>query len=578
MRWVGSKRNVERVKMEQVRGKTSWWSYLGLGIASLILAAVGYELWRTDLATPFVYDYDAIPHQVWVQGMIENGWYLENPRLGAPGMAEMHDFPLVEALHLSLIGLIGQATGDSAITINVFYLLTFPLVAWAAYAALRQMRLSASVAFAASLLYTCQTYHWSRGESHLFLSAYYMVPLSILVALWVMWDRPRDGSNVGSCGFSEGWTGRRTLAAVAICFLQASSGIYYAFFACFFLLVAGVSGWIEHRSVRIVARSIGLILVVTLGVSINLIPTFVYWSEHGINQEAIGRPASDTEVYGLKFTQLVLPAEGHQWKALRKLKERYETQSVLSNENSHSSLGILAAAGFLGLLALSVWRTVPRSRLVDHLATLNLSGFLLGTIGGVGSLFGFLVSSQIRCYNRVSIFIAFFALAACAVVADRWLAGGREMQGSRSRRVWGIILMLVTFLGLADQIPKNRMDRGRIESEWKSDRAFFGGMEAALPVGAMVVQYPYVPYLGSGMTNSMHEYTHARAYLHTKTLRISYASMRARAATSGIGTFPCFRWNINCESTPHRDSRPSMWTVGPMRIGARRSFGASRKS
>ena len=53
----------------------------------------------------------------------------------------------------------------------------------------------------------------------------------------------------------------------------------------------------------------------------------------------------------------------------------------------------------------------PVDRLDDALAYLNVLAVVLGTIGSVGTLFNFWVTPMIRCYNRISIFIAFFALA-----------------------------------------------------------------------------------------------------------------------------------------------------------------------
>jgi len=41
------------------------------------------------------------------------------------------------------------------------------------------------------------------------------------------------------------------------------------------------------------------------------------------------------------------------------------------------------------------------------LASLALFAVLLGTLGGVGSLIGHLVTPQVRAYNRISIYIAF---------------------------------------------------------------------------------------------------------------------------------------------------------------------------
>src|SRR3712207_7344477 len=58
-----------------------------------------------------------------------------------------------------------------------------------------------------------------------------------------------------------------------------------------------------------------------------------------------------------------------------------------------------------------------------------LTAFLVGTTGGVSAILAWVVSPQIRGWNRLSIFIAFFALAAVALLLD---ALGRR---SEERRV-----------------------------------------------------------------------------------------------------------------------------------------------
>ena len=78
--------------------------------------------------------------------------------------------------------------------INVFFLLTFPLVGLAAYLVLRRLTLSPNVAIVCSILYALLPYHFLRGEGHLLLSAYYAVPLGAWLVLSVLADRPLFGT------------------------------------------------------------------------------------------------------------------------------------------------------------------------------------------------------------------------------------------------------------------------------------------------------------------------------------------------------------------------------------------------
>ena len=101
----------------------------------------------------------------------------------------------------------------------------------------------------------------------------------------------------------------------------------------------------------------------------------------------------------------------------------YNAESLNVNENRDSVLGFVAAAGFVCSWAGSWWPAAGPT-LLGGLAVLNVAAVALGSSGGLGGLFNFLVFPQIRCYNRVCIFIAFWSLL--AVGASRRSLGGRR--------------------------------------------------------------------------------------------------------------------------------------------------------
>ena len=96
---------------------------------------------------------------------------------------------------------------------------------------------------AISLLYTFLPYHYLRLE-HLYLSAYYHLPLASLFALRLFQGRPFlvDDSEC------RPWMYRDWIAAGLVCLMLGFSGAYYAFFACWFFLVAGLAGAVQKRS------------------------------------------------------------------------------------------------------------------------------------------------------------------------------------------------------------------------------------------------------------------------------------------------------------------------------------------
>ena len=71
-------------------------AYGAAAALSLLILVWVMRLWKADLAVPFVYRGDTLLYEAWVKAVIENGWYLHNPCLGAPFAQDMSDFPMVQ--------------------------------------------------------------------------------------------------------------------------------------------------------------------------------------------------------------------------------------------------------------------------------------------------------------------------------------------------------------------------------------------------------------------------------------------------------------------------------------------------
>ena len=513
------------------------WRAIGAYAATGILAAAilvwVMRLWRADLAIPF--DYlragDTLQVGMVVKSLRDNGWYLHSRFVGMPFGLDHHDFPLGDSLHLLFLKLIGLWARDYALTMNWYFLLTFPLCAWAALAAFRQFRVCYPPAVVGSLLFAFLPYHFWRGEMHLFLAAYYLLPLSVLVCLWVCSDEPLFGRGPqGEAGPAWRWVAPRGLASLIVCVLAALTGVYAAFFTGFFLVVAGAVGWARRRSVRPLRAALILAATLFLAFLVNLSPNLLYIYRHGQNRMVASRSSGEAELHGLKIAQLLLPVTGHRLPALAKLKAKYNAHTNSGEyESDWSSLGTIGGCGFLVLLGtlLRAAGADGRARLLAGLGALNLAGVLLGTIGGFGSLFASLVSPKIRAYNRISVFLGFFGLFAVVLLLDR--LGHRCAVSARGRSVYYGALGLVLAIGILDQTtPYFVPPYDALKTAYAADADFVRRIEASLPEGAMVFQLPYMEFAESRPIHRMQDYEHFRAPLHSRALRWSYGTMKNR--------------------------------------------------
>lgn len=533
------------------------WHALAVALTLTILGA-GLRLDRADLRSPFTYDLDALLILPMVKSTVETGTHWRNDRLGAPGVQELHDFPVVDHLHFALIWLLGCLFSDAVVVFNLFHLLTYPLVTVTALLVLRHFGLSPPAALCGALLYTFQPYHYQRGQLHYFLAAYYVIPLTLLVILWICRGRLPfvRQPELGTYRFTL--RTRDTWVAVLIGVATASAGAYYAFFACALFVVAGVYAWVTLRTWKGAASAAAMIGVIVAGGLANHAPTIPYQYEYGRNTRVHQRPAEDAERYGMRIIQLVFPVAQHNpvgvgdriWFDPAALRSMYQAPHIKElNESDWDSLGLVGALGYVALLLLAVM-PVRRTWPFGPLTALTLFATLFATTGGFGAVFNYLISPQVRCHNRMSIYLAFLALFASCWAFDRAFADRptwpRWSRWSRRLR-WPFFLGLILF-GVWDQtddrwFPDLRptkegyasveQTRSKIAEEYQQDREFFERVEAIVP-GGMVFYYPHLefpesrPYRETGPAESIESYEPVLGYLHTRTLRWSFGAMKGR--------------------------------------------------
>jgi phosphoglycerol transferase len=150
-------------------------------------------------------------------------------------------------------------------------------------------------------------------------------------------------------------------------------------------------------------------------------------------------------------------------------------------------------------------------------------------MGGFGSLFAFLIQPQFRCYNRISVFIAFLCLFAVGLLLDRFLRG--RLDDTRGRLLWGACLALLLAGGILDQTgPLFVPDYEHAKQSFTEDERFVHSVEEIVPPNSMIFQLPYMQFPEVGGVHKILHYDHARAYLHSRNLRWSYGAMKREAS------------------------------------------------
>ncbi|MEY2499356.1 MAG: hypothetical protein QOD12_2912 [Verrucomicrobiota bacterium] len=493
--------------------------YLGAALGCCALTFWILALWRADLRIPFTYGVnDELTVAIGAKWLIENPWIFSNSYLGMPFGSTMFNYAQPDVFHYLTIKLLGMTTGHFGLVMNLFYLLTFPAICLCTLYVLRQLRIGYPAALLGSVLYAFLPYHFMRGESHAFLGAYYLVPFTALLMFRVAEESPpllKSGS------IRLDWRRSGSIATLVICVIAGSSGVYYAFFACFLILVAGFVVTAAQRRWAPLLSAFIMVIVIGAVVLFCLSPQ-LFLGHHNIS----ARVSGDAETYALKISQLLLPVSGHRLPALAALKSNYWQAAPLVNENDQASLGLVGSLGFIFLFVWAAlrlmganirWLGSDDQRTLSLAALLTLGATLLATIGGLGSLFALLVSPQIRSYNRISIYIAFFALLAIVLLLDR---AGERLHKPSARRSYYFGLALLGAIGIYDQTTTGFIPNyGSVQAAFRSDARFVREIEKKLPRRAMIFQLPYMTYPEAS------SYDLARGYLHSKALRWSYGAM-----------------------------------------------------
>ena len=532
-----------------------------LYVAAFVVTIVGMywllQLYRADLHVLMRNWFDAYSVTTGVKGFIEHGSFVRNPSVGAPGGLVSLDYPGADGLNLLVIAVIALLTRNAAVTVNLYYLIGYPFAALAAVYVLRRFSVSRPSAMLAGVLFAFMPYHYLRGTAHLFLAAYYIVPFVFLLSLYL--DSKRlpffivGGADSKRYRFAPFTAASAGFALLAL--LVGMSGVYYAFFSCFFFVVAGLYAAIHRRSWQRLASAGALVAIAALTFLAQMLPTWWYHVQNGPNAMAVQRSPVEADIYAFRLSQLILPSLSHRFAPFAALFGQYWTQlfgttKIGVNESYMSALGLVGAIGFLSLLA---WLLLARVRpnaapsrftnLMNSLSVLNLSGFLLGTVGGLGALAGRL-TAMIRCYNRVSIFIAFLALFAVALILDRLF---ERIDDKRSARAIAIVVCcFILIFALLDQvIPDLLPQYEALAASNQSDAQIVGSLESVLPKDAMVFQLPYMDFPEGGSMPvwpyKMSDYQHFRGPLQSKTLRWSYGAMKGR---------PGNQWEQNTATLP----------------------------
>lgn len=487
-------------------------------IISSIVVFLLYGLWDFDWNVPIYYtDGDYLSTLAIIKRTKNLKEFFVSSNLGAPFKGSNFDYPYFgEVFNLLYFKLFSHVFGIFK-GINLAFFLLYPITSIISFFVMKKLEVCNLWAVLGSVIFAFLPYRMLRNTAHLFLNCYFQIPIAILFCFWLIQDD--RFLRIGKGFFKY----KRNLIGIFGFMLIAYTGIYYAFFTAFFICVAAIFKIVNSKKIQYLKNGVLACISLCMPLVISYIPYIIFRYKYGVNIEKPARSPIEAEVYGMKIAQLFIPIKDYGIEFIKSLRENYASAPV-PNEGSEY-LGIVGIIGFV-LLIFCLFISKQNGKMLGNnimiLSRLNCFAILLGTIGGFGSVFALLISPQIRGYNRISVFIAYFSiLSVCFVLTNL---------SDKLKKGRLVPIIIIFLLSMIDQINIGSFNTVRKETVWSfySDQKFVSEIERLVSEKAMIYQWVYQPYPEHPPIYQMGDYASIRGYLHSDNLKWSYGDQKGR--------------------------------------------------
>lgn len=494
-------------------------------ILTLILTGIILKINYMKFEIPPAYIGDGWYLSYNVKNIQDFGWWFKNPNVGAPFGADLYDYPFYfDSLFLFVFKIILCFCKSWGKAINIFYIGIFPLTSVTSYYTMRKLKINKLISFLGSLCFTFLPYRFFRGAAHFYLSCYFFIPLMFLFLY-------NFQINTKEFKFKEFIKNKKNIYIVLFLFLISISGIYYTFFFCFFLFISFITkiDFKNRNKLNSFYEIMYYYVIILFSIILVYIPGFIHKITNEKNLEAPIRFAKEADMYSLTIARLFISSKYQQMIGFHKLKSSLEDylQYLPRGEGTGVEyLGIIGIVGILYLLLILFKKNTKYNMKINLLKNLNISAILLGTSSGFGLLFAIIVSPQIRAYNRISVFIAFFGILTVCILLNNFY---KNINNNFYKKIFTIIIIIIFGFTILEQIPNNityKDSRKTYIKEFNSDKKFVQNIEKTLGKEGMVYQLPYHKFPEGGL--GPQDYQLFKGYFHSKNLKWSFGGYRGR--------------------------------------------------
>lgn len=462
---------------------------------------------------------DGLLGEMLVKSISENGpiGNLVNYRIGAPERSTLVETPFLDWIYVFEVWMISFFVEDPGVISIIFLWIGYILASLTMFYLMKKLKFRDGISFVFSLLFSFSTYHTYRGLEHGTLSNYFLVPIALLLAFYIATARTEESLLAID---TERKRNRIWVAFLAL--LLGFTNIYFIAFGLILMAGAFLYRLIAVKKAKGQWKYLLYPGLTVLGTLIGLAPKILFTLRHGETGIAV-RNVLDAETYGLRLCQMILPAVFSKFEKWTGITRKYMEKMPMATEACFAAIGLIATAGFFFLCGYLIFRYVRGKAKGDtllHFSALSVLICVLTAVsGGFGTVFNFFVTAEIRCYNRITIYIICFCLIAAAAL----------VQKIKKKAIVLPLLAALLLIGFLDQVrvyPRDYWENRAEEAAVYED--FYSRVEASMDEGDMVYQIPFVGFPEQPPMNDLSCYQPLSGYVYTDTLKWSHGGMWGR--------------------------------------------------
>ncbi len=239
------------------------------------------------------------------------------------------------------------------------------------------------------------------------------------------------------------------------------------------------------------------ILLVFLGIA--AVAYVVLWKFTDYVGAYEGRSLVDVQLGSLKAGSMVLPAVNSVFGLGRSM-----LSAITDIDNIQTSdiaqIGVLAGVGFVysAIMVFQYGKKSSRDEVVKICGLMNCFILVVAVKGGLSLMIGAFITTGIRGYSRMCVFIAVFGLISAVILMDRIADTIKKVSGAAVRYVLyaaaaGIMVFVLMMSFPTDFIYKGMfgfVEYEQRKSEYDEWQCYIGVIEEQMPVGSMILELP----------------------------------------------------------------------------------------